>query len=124
MNKSDALAELFVIGNERGLRDPIRRFFLHRLYQDWKLEVFGSCNALAARDDDEVRNMNTMIVQDFFRNAFVLAKRKTRRAATGEGQALHLEKRNDVLIESRIIPELFYEIEKNIRREGLQFLAH
>ena len=68
--------------------------------------------------------MNTMIVQDFFRNAFVLAKRKTSRAATGEGQALHLEKRNDVLIEPRIIPELFYEIEKNIRREGLQFLAH
>ena len=63
-------------------------------------------------------------MQDFFRNTFVLAKGETGRATASEGQALHLEKRNDVLIEPRIVPELFDEVEKNVRSEGLQFLAH
>ena len=54
----------------------------------------------------------------------MFAKRETSRAAAGEWQALHLEKRNDVLIESRIVPELFDEIEKNVRCEGFEFLAY
>jgi hypothetical protein len=58
-------------------------------------------------------------MQDFFGNAFVLAKGKTGRAAAGERQALHFEKRNDVLIEPRIVPELFDEVEKNIGGESL-----
>ena len=37
---------------------------------------------------------------------------------------MHLEKRNDVLIEPRIVPKLFDEVEKDVRSEGLQFLAH
>jgi hypothetical protein len=61
-------------------------------------------------------------MQNLFRNALVLAKGETGRAATGKGQALHLEKRNDVLVESGIVPELFDEIEKNVGRERLQFL--
>jgi hypothetical protein len=54
----------------------------------------------------------------------VLAKGKTGRAASSEGETLHLEKRDDVLIESGIVPELFDQVEKNVRSEGLQFLAH
>ena len=38
--------------------------------------------------------------------------------------ALHFEKRNNVLVESGIVPELFDEIEKDIGREGLQFLPY
>jgi hypothetical protein len=37
---------------------------------------------------------------------------------------LHFEKRNDVLVESRIVTELFDEVEKNVRSKGLQFLTH
>jgi len=35
---------------------------------------------------------------------------------------LHFEKRNDVLVESGVVPELFDKVEKNIGRERLQFL--
>ena len=61
-------------------------------------------------------------MQNLFRNALVLAKGKTGRAATGKGQALHLEKRNNVLVESGVVPELFDQVEKNIGRARLQFL--
>ncbi len=52
----------------------------------------------------------------------MLAKRETGRAATGKGHALHFEKRNDVLIEAAVVLELVGEVEKDIGREGLQFL--
>ena len=39
-----------------------------------------------------------------------------------KGQALHFEKGNNVLVESRIVPELFDQVEKNVGRERLQFL--
>ena len=52
----------------------------------------------------------------------MLAKGQTGRAAAGKRQALHLEKRYDVLIEPRIVLELLDQIEKNIRRERFQFL--
>ncbi len=35
---------------------------------------------------------------------------------------MHLEKRNDVLIESRIVFELLDQVEKNVRREAFHFL--
>src|SRR5947207_7281401 len=66
--------------------------------------------------------MDSMIVENLFREALVLAKGKTGRAAAGKGEALHFEKGNNVLVESGIVLELFDEIEKNIRRERLQFL--
>ena len=61
-------------------------------------------------------------MQNFFGNAFVLAKRQTSRTAAGERQVLHFEKRNNVLIETRLVFELLDEVEKNVGREGLQFL--
>ena len=123
MNKSHALAELLVGIDERRLRNSIRCLFLHRLYQDWEPELLRPRDALTTWNDDEMRDMDTVIMQDFFGNAFVLAKGKTGRAAAGERQALHFEKRNDVLIEARIVPELLDEVEKNIGSEGFQFLA-
>src|SRR5437667_3929528 len=66
--------------------------------------------------------MDAVIVENLFRDALVLAKRETGRAAAGKGQVLHFEKGNDVLVESGIVPELFDKVEKNIRRECLEFL--
>ena len=63
-----------------------------------------------------------MIVQDFFRDALVFAKREAGRAAAGKGHALHFEERNDVLVEPAVVLELVGEIENDIRREALQFL--
>jgi hypothetical protein len=54
----------------------------------------------------------------------VLAKRQAGRAAACKWQLLHFEKRNNVLVESGIVPELFDKIEKNGGREGLQFLPY
>ena len=85
--------------DERRLRNPERRLFLQRFDQDRKLELLRPRNAFATRNDDEMRHMDAVIMQDFFRNAFVLAKGQTGRAAAGKRQTLHLEKRNDVLIE-------------------------
>src|SRR4029450_1352991 len=122
VNKSDPLPELVVGFDKRRPRNSVGGFFFHRLYQDRKLDLLGSPDALAARDDDEVRHVDTVIMQNLFRNALVLAKGKTGRAATGKRQALHFEKRNDVLVESGVIPELFDKVEKDIGRERLQFL--
>src|SRR4030095_11400879 len=79
-------------------------------------------NALAARNDDEVRNVDAMIMQNFFRDAFVFAKNESSRAATGEGDALHVEKRNNVLVEPAVVFELVGEVKNYIRPEGFQFL--
>src|SRR5437667_6109126 len=66
--------------------------------------------------------MGAVIMENLFRDALVLAKGETGRAAAGKGQVLHFEKGNDVLIESGIVLELFDQVEKNIGREALQFL--
>ena len=66
--------------------------------------------------------MNVMIMENLFRNPLVLAQSQAGGAATRERQALHFKKRNDVLVEAGIVPELFHQIEKNVGRERLQFL--
>ena len=86
------------------------------------LSCSGPGDALAARDDDEVRHVDAMIAEDFFRDAFVFAKDETGRAATGKGHALHFEKRNDVLVEPAVVLELVGEIENDVGREAFQFL--
>src|SRR5207248_7371286 len=106
VDKRRAFPELLVRLNKGCLRNAVGGLFFYRLHQDRKLELFGAGNALAARNDDEVRNVNAMIMQNFLRNAFVLAKNETGRAATGEGHALHFEKRNNVLVEPAVILEL------------------
>ena len=63
-----------------------------------------------------------MIMQNFFRDAFVFAKDQTGRAATGEGHALHFEKGNDVLVEPAVVFELVGQIKNYVRREVFQFL--
>ena len=60
--------------------------------------------------------------ENFFRDAFVFAKSKTSRAATGEWHALHLQKRNNVLVEFRIVFELFDQVEKDVRLKAFHFL--
>src|SRR4029079_2561414 len=97
-------------------------FFFYRLHQNGKLKLFGADNALAAWDDDKIRHANTMIMQNFFRDAFVFAKNEPGRAATGKGHTLHFEKGNDVLIESAVILELVGQIKNYVGREGFQFL--
>src|SRR5207247_6252813 len=65
-----------------------------------------------------------MIVQNFFRDAFMLAKNQTGRAATGERHALHFEKGNDVLVEPAVVFELVGEVKNYVGGEVFQFLAH
>src|SRR5437667_8701967 len=122
VNKGDPLAELLVVLDERCPRNAVGCLFFDRLNQDWKLELPGPCDALAARNDHEVRHMDAVIVENLFRDTLVLAKSKTSRATAGKGKVLHFEKGNDVLIESGIVLELFDQVEKNIGREGFQFL--
>src|SRR5439155_23226510 len=76
VNNTDPLTELVVGLDERRLRNAVGRFLFHRLDQDRKLELLRSPDALAARNDDEMGPIDSVIVQNLFRNAFVLAKRK------------------------------------------------
>src|SRR5438270_1795020 len=122
MNKCGAFAELLVRLNKGGLRNTVGGFFFYRLHQDRELELLGAGNALTARNDDEVRNVDAVIMQNFFRDAFVFAKNESGRAATGEGDALHFEKGNDVLVEPAVILELVGEIKNYVGREVIQFL--
>ena len=92
MDKRAALFELLVVLDKRCARNSIRRLFLHRLDQERELQRLRSRDALAARDDDESRHMNLVIMQDLFRDPLVLAKRQPGRAATGKRQLLHFEK--------------------------------
>src|SRR5439155_26999293 len=92
MNKRHPLTEIVVGLDERRLRNAVGRFFFHRLDQDRKLELLRSPDALAARNDDEMGHMDSVIVQNFFRNALVLAKRKAGRTTAGERPPLHFEK--------------------------------
>src|SRR5439155_25291209 len=92
VNKSDTLAELLIRLNERCPRNAVGRLFFRWLNQDRKLELFGPRNALAARNDHEVRHMDAVIVENLFRAPLVLAKGKTGRAAPGKRQVLHFEK--------------------------------
>ena len=52
----------------------------------------------------------------------MFAKNETGRAATGEGNALHFEKGNYVLVEPAVVFELVGEIKNYVRGEVLQFL--
>src|SRR6476660_10299584 len=122
MNKRGAFPKLLVCLNKGGLRNAVGGFFFYGLPQNRKLKLFGADNALAARDDDEIGNANAMIMQNFFRDAFVFAKNQTGRAATSEGHTLHFEKGNDVLIEPAVILELVGQIKNYVGREGFQFL--
>ena len=54
----------------------------------------------------------------------MFTKSQPGRAAARKWQTLHLQKRNNVLIETGPVFELFDEIEKNVGRTGLQFLPH
>ena len=85
VNKRDAFPKLLVGLDERCLRNSVGRFFFDGLDQNRKLELFGSSNALTARDDDKVGNVDAVIMEDFFRNTLVLAKGETGGATAGEG---------------------------------------
>ena len=122
VNERDALLELLVGLDERRLRNAVGRLFLHRLHQDRELGPLQPRDPLAARDDHEVRHVDVMIAEDFFRDALVLAKDEPGRAAAGEGHALHFEKRNDVLVEPAVVLELVGQVENHVGREALQFL--
>ena len=52
----------------------------------------------------------------------MFAKDETGRPAAGKGHVLHLEKRNNVLVEPAVVLELVGEIENDVGREGFQFL--
>src|SRR5438046_3200186 len=122
MNKRGAFPELLVRLNKRGLRNAVGGLFFYRLHQNRELKLSRAGNALAARNDDEVRNVDAVIMQNLFRDAFVFAKNETGRAATGEGDALHFEKGNYVLVEPAVVLELVGEIKNYVGREVIQFL--
>ncbi len=66
VNERDAFAELLVVFHERRLRNAVRRFFSDRLYQDRKLELPRTPDPLAARNDQEIRHVNAMIMENLF----------------------------------------------------------
>ena len=49
-------------------------------------------DSFAAGNDDEIRHVDAMVAENFFRYAFVLAKRESGGAASGEWQPLQREK--------------------------------
>src|SRR5207244_4844373 len=100
------------------LRNPVVGFLLHGFDQNRELELLGPRNALTARDDDEIRDVDAMIMQNFLRDALVFAENQTGRAATGKGDALHFQKGNDVLIEPAVILELIRQIKNHVRLKG------
>ena len=124
MNKRGAFPELLVRLNKRGLRNAVGGLFFYRLHQNRELKLSRAGNALAARNDDEVRNVDAVIMQNLFRDAFVFAKNETGRAATGEGDALHFEKGNYVLVEPAVVLELIRQIEYYVGGEVFEFLPH
>src|SRR4029077_14913449 len=93
-----------------------------RFDQNREVELLRSTDALAARNDHKIRNVDPVVMQNFFRDALVFAERQSGRAAASEGQTLHFEERNDVLIEARVVLELLDQIEKDIWLEAFDFL--
>src|SRR5262249_12597084 len=87
-----------------------------------ELELLGPGNALAPGDDHEIRHVDAMVMQDFFRDTLVLAQNKTGGAATSKWHALHLQKRNNVLIEATVVLELIRQIKNHVGLERFQFL--
>src|SRR5436190_777655 len=67
-------------------------WFVRRLHQNWELELFGPPDALAPRNDHEVGHVDAVIMENLLRDALMLAKGKTGRAAAGKWEALHFEK--------------------------------
>src|SRR5438477_6824630 len=65
MNERDAFAELLVVLHERRLRNAVRRFFSDRLYQDRKLELPRTPDPLAAQHNEEIRNVDPVLMQNF-----------------------------------------------------------
>src|SRR5438067_5626390 len=67
--------------------------------------------------------MNVVVTESFLRRSLVLAKNQPGGAAAGEWHSLHLKKRRDVLVESAVVLELVRQVENDVRRETLHFLA-
>ena len=67
--------------------------------------------------------MNAVITEDLFRDSLVFAKREACRAATGETQAMHFEKRHDVLIERAVVVELIRQVEDQVRLKLIRLLS-
>src|SRR5262245_53931423 len=121
MNKFRALLELLVRLNKRRLRNPVGSFLFYRLHQDRELQLFWPGNALAPRNDHEIRHVNTVVMENFLRNALVFAKNQAGGAATSKGHVLHLQERNNILVESAVVLKLIRQIKNYIRLEGFQF---
>ena len=117
-----AFRELLVVLHERGLRDAVGGLLLQRLDEDGELQVFRPHAALAAGNDHEIRRVDAVVAEDFLGDALVLAERQARGAAAGERDAVHREKRHDVLVEGPVVPELVGQVEDHVRAEGLQLL--
>ena len=66
--------------------------------------------------------MDAMIAEDLLRNGFVLAQRQAGGAATGEWQAVHLQERDNVLVEGAVVVELIGQVEDDVGLEELEFL--
>ena len=69
-----------------------------------------------------MRRADSVMGENFFRDPFVFAKGEPGRTATGERRALHLEQRNDVLVEAGIVFELLDQVEKNLWLKRFHFL--
>ena len=81
-----------------------------------------SRDSLAASNDREIGDVDAVVAEDLFRDAFAFAQSQAGGAAPGESQALQREERGDILIERAIIPELVCQIKNHIRLECLQLL--
>src|SRR5665213_3727265 len=114
MDKSDPLAELFVRLHKGCLRNSIRCLFLERFDENRKRQPFRTYDSFTPRNNDEIRRMDTVVAENFFRDALVLAKGQPGRTAAGERYARHREERNDVLIEGPVVAELVGQVENHI----------
>ena len=117
VDESDTFAKLFLVLDIGRLGNSVGSFVLRRFHQDWELELLGPADALPARDDDEIRHMEMVIVAESFWRCLCVCKRHAAGAATGEREPLHFVKGDNVLVESGVVPELLDQIEENVGLE-------
>jgi hypothetical protein len=122
VDELDALVELVVVLDEGGLGDAEGGFFFEGFDDDGEFEAFGAGDVFAAVDGDEFGGVDAVVAEDFFGDGFVFAEGESAGAAAGEGDAVHGEVGDDVLVEGAVVFELVGEVEDEVGLEFLEFL--
>jgi hypothetical protein len=124
MDELDAFFELLVGFDKGGLGNAQGGLLFEGLDQHGIFQLLRPGDPFAPGDRDKARHANTVIAQDLFGDALVLAEHHAGRAAPGEGDGVHRQEGGDILVEPAIVFELIGEVEDDVGFEGLEFLAN